>query len=103
MFEVQPAFLPMAHTHGLLLVSRDNPPLAARFLDAAASIKTCRDFPGSQGHEAVDAATFAEWGADFAKLDSCGGVLNNGTESWDEQYSKWSAALNASVRSVVFA
>ena len=37
-------------------------------LYAAASIETCRQFPGSQGHEEVDAQTFAEWGADFAKL-----------------------------------
>jgi len=68
--------------------------------DAAASVETCRQFPGSQGHEAVDAQTFADWGADFAKLDSCGGVLNNGSESWNEQYGKWSAALNNSVRNI---
>lgn len=49
---------------------------------AAASVETCRQFPGSQGHEEVDAKTFANWGADFAKLDSCGGVLASGDESW---------------------
>eukprot|EP00729_Bicosta_minor_P005645 gene5645-2617_t len=38
-------------------------------LYAAASLETCRQYPGSQGYEAVDAATFAAWGADFAKLD----------------------------------
>jgi alpha-galactosidase len=31
-------------------------------LYAAASITTCRDFPGSQGHERLDALTFADWG-----------------------------------------
>ena len=55
-------------------------------LYAAASIETCRQSPGSQGYEEVDAKTFAEWGADFAKLDSCGGTLPNGTESWYHQY-----------------
>jgi alpha-galactosidase len=71
-------------------------------LYAAASPLTCRGFPGSQGHEALDAATFASWGADMAKLDTCGGVLNNGSTSWINQYSLWSAALNASGRQMVF-
>ena len=34
-------------------------------------------YPGSQGHEAQDAATFAAWGVDFLKYDRCSG-------SWDE-------------------
>jgi len=71
-------------------------------LYAAASVKTCRDFPGSQGHEGVDAATFAEWGADFVKLDSCGGTLANGTESWARQYGGWSDAMNSTGKPIVF-
>jgi len=71
-------------------------------LYAAASLLTCRDFPGSQGHEELDAATFAGWGADLVKLDSCGGVLADGSEAWVHQYSRWSAALNASGRQIVF-
>jgi alpha-galactosidase len=71
-------------------------------LYAAASLLTCRGFPGSQGYEEVDAATFASWGASFAKLDTCGGILANGTESWIQQYSRWSAALNATGRQMVF-
>ena len=35
-------------------------------LYAAASVQTCRQFPGSQGYEAVDAATFADWGKCYA-------------------------------------
>ena len=72
-------------------------------LYAAASIETCRNFPGSQGYEEVDAKTFASWGADFAKLDSCSpNFLANGTESWSEQYTRWSKAMNATGRQMVF-
>jgi alpha-galactosidase len=34
-------------------------------------------YPGSQGHEAQDADTFAAWGVDYLKYDRCSG-------SWDE-------------------
>eukprot|EP01047_Picozoa_sp_COSAG01_P040981 COSAG01_NODE_3484_length_6019_cov_13.268750_3_plen_482_part_00 len=71
-------------------------------LYAAASVETCRQYPGSQGHERVDAQTFADWKADFAKLDSCGGTLANGTESWYNQYGIWSDVMNASGRQMVF-
>jgi hypothetical protein len=72
-------------------------------LYAAASPQTCRQFPGSQGYEAVDAQSFADWGADFAKLDSCGPTSPaNGTESWYNQYGKWSDAMNATGRQMVF-
>ena len=33
--------------------------------------RTCGGFPGSEGYEAVDAATFAEWGVSYLKLDGC--------------------------------
>jgi alpha-galactosidase len=72
-------------------------------LYAAASLKTCRKYPGSQGYEAVDAETFAGFGADFVKLDSCGNwALASGPESWAHQYGKWSRALNATGRQIVF-
>ncbi|PYH75818.1 glycoside hydrolase [Aspergillus uvarum CBS 121591] len=32
---------------------------------------TCGGYPGSYGHEALDAATFAAWGIDYLKLDGC--------------------------------
>jgi alpha-galactosidase len=72
-------------------------------LYAAASVLTCRGYPGSQGYEEVDAATFASWGADFAKLDSCTkDPLADGAESWYNQYTRWSAALASSGRDIVF-
>ncbi|XP_050441330.1 alpha-N-acetylgalactosaminidase-like [Adelges cooleyi] len=33
--------------------------------------KTCEGYPGIEGHEEVDANTFAEWGVDYVKLDGC--------------------------------
>ena len=69
-------------------------------LYAAASVETCRQYPGSQGHEVVDATTFADWGADFAKLDSCSDApLANGTESWWNQHV--TRASNSGDRSAV--
>ena len=32
---------------------------------------TCAGFPGSRGHEAEDAKTFASWGIDYLKYDNC--------------------------------
>eukprot|EP00035_Acanthoeca_spectabilis_P014665 m.284041 g.284041 ORF g.284041 m.284041 type:complete len:457 (-) comp16193_c0_seq1:40-1410(-) len=86
-----PWLIDQAHSRGLKLG-----------LYAAASTETCRQYPGSQGYEDIDAQTFAEWGADFAKLDSCGGTLASGNESWYNQYGRWSDAMNASGRQMVF-
>jgi alpha-galactosidase len=33
--------------------------------------RTCQGLPGSQGHEAIDARTWAEWGFDLLKYDWC--------------------------------
>ena len=38
---------------------------------SCAGVRTCADYPGSFGHEYLDAATFAEYGADFLKYDYC--------------------------------
>lgn len=34
-------------------------------------VMTCAGYPGSYGHEFIDAKTFAEWGVDFLKYDYC--------------------------------
>ncbi|TDL18476.1 glycoside hydrolase [Rickenella mellea] len=36
-----------------------------------AGTETCSGYPGSLGHEAIDAATFAGWGVDYLKYDNC--------------------------------
>src|SRR5579859_2211373 len=42
--------------------------------------RTCQGLPGSYGHYGRDADTFAGWGVDFVKVDSCGGY-----PSWANQ------------------
>jgi alpha-galactosidase len=59
---------------------------------------TCATRPGSKGHEAVDARTWAEWGVDYVKYDWCH------TEGMDarEAYGRMSRALRATGRPIVF-
>jgi alpha-galactosidase len=38
---------------------------------ADAGFRTCMGYPGSLGHEKVDARTFAAWGVDYVKYDNC--------------------------------
>ena len=33
--------------------------------------RTCGGYPGTQGHEKIDAETMAAWGVDYLKLDGC--------------------------------
>ncbi len=44
---------------------------------------TCMRLPGSFGYEQVDMDTFAEWGVDYIKLDSCYAEIN-GRKSTDD-------------------
>lgn len=37
-----------------------------------AGTATCAGFPGSLGHEAIDAATFNDWGIDYLKYGDPG-------------------------------
>jgi alpha-galactosidase len=59
---------------------------------------TCATKPGSKGHEAIDARTYAEWGIDYLKYDWCH------TEGQDtrEAYGLMSRALRATGRPIVF-
>jgi alpha-galactosidase len=41
--------------------------------------ETCGHYPGSQGHEAQDAQTFAGWGVDYLKYDNCSTTQNTDT------------------------
>lgn len=38
---------------------------------------TCAGLNASCGKEVIDAATYASWGVDYVKDDSCGGCRNN--------------------------
>eukprot|EP01012_Entosiphon_sulcatum_P006401 TRINITY_DN13011_c0_g1_i1.p1 TRINITY_DN13011_c0_g1~~TRINITY_DN13011_c0_g1_i1.p1 ORF type:complete len:424 (+),score=61.20 TRINITY_DN13011_c0_g1_i1:49-1320(+) len=61
--------------------------------------RTCLGRPGSDGYEAIDARTYAQWGVDYLKEDSCGGT-EHGT-IW-EQYVRMRDALNATGRPIYF-
>jgi len=45
--------------------------------------RTCQSLPGSFGHEQIDMSTFAAWGVDYIKMDSCS-AEHNGRLSSDD-------------------
>ena len=47
----------------------------------AIGTQTCRHLPGSWGHYARDAKTFAQWRVDFVKIDECGESATRTTAS----------------------
>ncbi len=60
---------------------------------------TCQRRPGSLGYEKKDANTYAAWGVDYLKLDSC--INTNGTPP-AVQVALMRDALNASGRPIFF-
>jgi alpha-galactosidase len=62
----------------------------------AAGDYTCQHRPGSGGHYATDAATFASWGVDYVKFDWCG--AHGDPEQLADQFR---AALDATGRPIV--
>jgi len=59
---------------------------------------TCAKYPGSKGHEAVDAETFAEWGVDYLKMDGC----RDDHSQYDHDYSVMGAALQGTGRNITY-
>ncbi|KAL4452501.1 hypothetical protein ABPG75_008163 [Micractinium tetrahymenae] len=62
--------------------------------------RTCAGYPGSRGHEEVDAETWAQWGVDLLKYDNC----NYDAHDWDPvpRYTAMRDALNATGRPITF-
>jgi alpha-galactosidase len=58
---------------------------------------TCAGRPGSQGHEAQDARSYAAWGVDLLKYDNCNATLDQ-----QGQYEAMRDALAASGRQIVY-
>lgn len=58
---------------------------------------TCAGRPGSQGHEAQDARSYAAWGVDLLKYDNCNATLDQ-----QSQYEAMRDALAASGRQIVY-
>ncbi len=60
---------------------------------------TCQKLPGSFGHEDVDMQSFADWGVDYIKMDSCY-AEKNGRTSVDD-YDIFRAAIDQTGRPMV--
>eukprot|EP00698_Gefionella_okellyi_P021063 TRINITY_DN6714_c0_g1_i1.p1 TRINITY_DN6714_c0_g1~~TRINITY_DN6714_c0_g1_i1.p1 ORF type:complete len:541 (-),score=92.99 TRINITY_DN6714_c0_g1_i1:227-1828(-) len=61
---------------------------------------TCGGRPAAQGHERQDANTYAQWGVDYVKEDSCNAPSDHQQAFY--QYSLMRDALNATGRSIFF-
>ncbi|MDR3734593.1 MAG: cellulase family glycosylhydrolase [Acidobacteriaceae bacterium] len=66
--------------------------------------KTCGGYEGSYGHEQQDANTFAAWGFDYLKYDSCSARLIYPSTQENEQglYQKMGEALQKTGRPIVY-
>ncbi|KAG9223651.1 hypothetical protein CCMSSC00406_0008534 [Pleurotus cornucopiae] len=60
-----------------------------------AGTATCAGYPGSLGFEAIDAATFSEWGIDYLKYDNCN-VPRNWTDVTPIPGNDWYSLLGRS-------
>lgn len=66
---------------------------------------TCGGYPGSYGHEAQDAQTFASWGIDYLKLDGCNVYAEDGRPLRDEYrrlYGQWHKILSGMQNPLIF-
>jgi len=63
-------------------------------------VLTCAGAPGSYGREKLDAQTFANWGVDFVKEDSCNATQDHEAAFW--QYGLMRDAMNATGRPMYF-
>lgn len=65
--------------------------------------KSCAGFPGSYGHVAQDARTWAAWGIDYLKYDLCSGeAFYRSYEMVRAVYQEMGTALQATGRPIVF-
>jgi len=65
---------------------------------SCAGIRTCKERPGSNGCEIIDAKTYAEWGVDYLKYDWC----NSDGIDPVKAYTDMSNSLANSGRPIVF-
>src|SRR3954462_5192402 len=63
---------------------------------------TCAGYPGSLGHEAQDARSFAAWGVDYLKYDNCSNNGSTTTQQYIARYSAMRDALAATGRPIVY-
>lgn len=60
---------------------------------------TCQGLPGSLGHEQIDMETFARWGVDYVKMDSCYAEINGHTSP--EDYALYRKGIQSTGRPIV--
>lgn len=66
---------------------------------------TCGGYPGSYGHEQLDAETFASWGVEYLKLDGCNVYPTQGRTEREEylaRYEEWHEILSNMKHPLVF-
>ncbi|HEU0207027.1 MAG TPA: glycoside hydrolase family 27 protein [Pseudolysinimonas sp.] len=68
-----------------------------------AGTETCAGFPGSLGHEQVDAQTFARWGVDTLKYDNCNHAGRSSTRQYIARFTAMHDALLATGRPIFLA
>ncbi|KAH9947978.1 glycoside hydrolase superfamily [Amylocystis lapponica] len=70
---------------------------------SSAGMYTCGGHFGSLGYEAIDAQTYADWGADYLKYDNCFNEGQAGTPKLSyDRYANMSFALNATGRPILY-
>ncbi|MCU1659656.1 MAG: hypothetical protein JWO57_4312, partial [Pseudonocardiales bacterium] len=67
-----------------------------------AGTATCAGYPGSLGHEQVDAQTFADWGVDYLKYDNCNNAGSTTKDQYIQRYTAMRDALAATGRPIVY-
>ena len=92
---------PVKFPHGMKAVADYIHSKGLKFgMYSCAGTRTCAGQPGSYDYEYIDAETFAEWGVDYLKYDSCF-VPENGINSLC--YKKMGMALRACNREILYA
>jgi alpha-galactosidase len=67
-----------------------------------AGTSTCAGYPGSLGHEATDAQSFADWGVDYLKYDNCFNNSDGTKADFLRRYTAMGDALKATGRPIVY-
>ncbi|MGA8117462.1 MAG: NPCBM/NEW2 domain-containing protein [Actinocatenispora sp.] len=67
-----------------------------------AGTETCAGYPGSLGHEKIDAQDFADWGVDYLKYDNCNNAGQTSHDQYVARYTAMRDALTATGRPIVY-
>ncbi|MFI5896491.1 NEW3 domain-containing protein [Actinoplanes sp. NPDC051513] len=67
-----------------------------------AGTNTCAGYPGSLGHEELDAQTLADWGVDYLKYDNCYNESDGSQAEYIRRYTAMRDALAKTGRPIVF-